>query len=222
MVISSRSQQVSVAESLQHQSEIAELKAMVKALALGQQLKSCGFCQDVTHATDACPTLQTNTSEDVNALGFMQQGQRQYNQGFQQQQGQYGQNQGGGFRAPFQPNQPAAPANMDLATTLQQSMQQGFQQLQQGLQASLQTSLQTTVDKWNTDFNQYKQQNGVAIDNLARQIGQVANDVAGLKAKQSTTLPSQTEPNLRNVSAITLRSGKELEERSCTEFRDSG
>ena len=42
---------------------------MVQQMALGQQVRPCGICQLVGHPTDACPTLQEDTNEHVNAMG---------------------------------------------------------------------------------------------------------------------------------------------------------
>ncbi|KAL2901391.1 Ribosomal RNA small subunit methyltransferase F [Bienertia sinuspersici] len=57
--------------------QIATLTTLVSKL-VGNESKArvCGICSDLSHSTDACPTLQT---EDVNALGgFPGQPQRKY------------------------------------------------------------------------------------------------------------------------------------------------
>ncbi|XP_062075604.1 uncharacterized protein LOC133779690 [Humulus lupulus] len=42
---------------------------MVQQMALGQQVRPYGTCQLVGHPIDACPTLQEDTNEHVNAMG---------------------------------------------------------------------------------------------------------------------------------------------------------
>ena len=49
------------------------------------------------------------------------------------------------------------------------------------------------------------------IKNIERKLGQISRAVSKLEVNESNRLPLQTEPNPRpNVSAITLRSGKDL------------
>ena len=58
--------------------EFALLKEKVRKLRLKgtpQQVKACELCHDDFHQTDACPTLH----EEVNAVGFQQQGQQRPN-----------------------------------------------------------------------------------------------------------------------------------------------
>ena len=52
-------------------SEIAEIKSMIKGLALGRdpQARVCGICADQSHPTDLCPQLQDPTIADVHAIG---------------------------------------------------------------------------------------------------------------------------------------------------------
>jgi hypothetical protein len=52
-------------------SEMAELKDMMKKFMMQgttQQVKACGICADISHATDACPQLQEPEAE-VNVVG---------------------------------------------------------------------------------------------------------------------------------------------------------
>ncbi|XP_062119029.1 uncharacterized protein LOC133832738 [Humulus lupulus] len=49
--------------------QLAQLTSMVQQMALGHQVRPCGICQLVGHFTDACPTLQEDTNEHVNAMG---------------------------------------------------------------------------------------------------------------------------------------------------------
>jgi hypothetical protein len=58
----------------------------------------------------------------------------------------------------------------------------------------------------------FRQETRSSIHNLEKQMGQVASSVGKLKAQMNGKLPSQPLNPKENVSVITLRSGKELEE----------
>jgi hypothetical protein len=57
----------------------------------------------------------------------------------------------------------------------------------------------------------FQQETRSSIHNLEKQMGQVASSVGKLEAQINGKLPSQTLNPKKNVSAIMLRSGKELE-----------
>jgi len=59
----------------------------------------------------------------------------------------------------------------------------------------------------------FQQETRSSIHNLEKQMGQVASSVGKLEAQMNGKLPSQTLNPKENVSAIMLRSGKELEEK---------
>jgi hypothetical protein len=58
----------------------------------------------------------------------------------------------------------------------------------------------------------FRQETRSSIHNLEKQMGQVASSVGKLEAQMNGKLPSQPLNPKENVSVITLRSGKELEE----------
>ncbi|XP_042400846.1 uncharacterized protein LOC121990851 [Zingiber officinale] len=59
--------------------------------------------------------------------------------------------------------------------------------------------------------NQNQQRTDSALQNLERQIGQLASSINQIQAQGSGQLPSQTTPNPKgNVSALTLRSGRKV------------
>ncbi|XP_057423581.1 uncharacterized protein LOC130717384 [Lotus japonicus] len=58
---------------------------------------------------------------------------------------------------------------------------------------------------------QFQQDTRSSIQNLTNQIGQMATSINQLQSQNSDKLPSQTVVNRRNVSAITLRSGKKID-----------
>lgn len=59
----------------------------------------------------------------------------------------------------------------------------------------------------------FQQETRSSIHNLEKQMGQVASSVGKLEAQMNGKLPSQALNPIKNVSAIMLRSGKELEEK---------
>ena len=59
----------------------------------------------------------------------------------------------------------------------------------------------------------FQQETRSSIHNLEKQMGQVASSVGKLEAQMNGKLPSQALNPKENVSAIMLRSGKELEEK---------
>jgi len=58
----------------------------------------------------------------------------------------------------------------------------------------------------------FQQETRSSIHNLEKQMGQVASSIGRLEAQMNGKLPSQALNPKKNVSVITLRSGKELEE----------
>ncbi|KAL2242612.1 UNVERIFIED_CONTAM: Transposon Ty3-G Gag-Pol polyprotein [Sesamum indicum] len=175
-----------------------------------QQVKACGICTLTGHATDMCPTLQESTTEHADAVGgFAGQQQRRYdpfsktynpgwrdhpnlsygNQHFQKPQ----------YRPPPQPN----PTPNTSLEDMMKALVTNTQQFQQQTQANFQQFQQQT--------QQFQQQTQTSIQNLESQISQLASSVGKLESQGK--LPSQSVINPRqNASAITLRSGKELQE----------
>ena len=101
-----------------------------------QQIKSCGICSTIGHATDMCPTLHEETNHQVNAAGvFPGPAQRNYdpysnsyNQDWRDHPNlSYGNNQmnQNRFHPPFQP-QPRPPEDIVkmLATNTLQFQQE--------------------------------------------------------------------------------------------------
>jgi hypothetical protein len=59
----------------------------------------------------------------------------------------------------------------------------------------------------------FQQETRLSIHNLEKQMGQITSSVGKLEAQMNGKLPSQALNPTENVSAIMLRSGKELEEK---------
>ncbi|KAJ9542794.1 hypothetical protein OSB04_029300 [Centaurea solstitialis] len=178
------------------ESRLFDLTNMVKQLVVDkEQVKACGICLSTGHPTDACPQLQEDvlvTAEDVNAMGgFQGQQQRFFNNNFGNQRPQF---QNFVPRPPQQQFQQRAPFNPNQATSSSQGM-----------------SLEEIVKNLATNTLQFQQKTEASLQNLGAQMTQLATSVSRLESQGK--LPSQTETNPKqNVSAIVLRSGKELEE----------
>ncbi|CAN6722829.1 unnamed protein product [Malus baccata var. baccata] len=178
----------------------------------------CGVCSMMGHATEMCPSLMDQGGiEQANALGGFQGQQRQrydpysnnYNAGWpdhphlkwnNQDNGQQSvpnnYNRPPGFfqarpHAPFQPQQQQAPSKSleDLIASL----------------ANFTQSHQQKTDK--------------AIENLERQISQLASLMG--QQHQPRRLLSQTvvNPNAEQMNVVTLRSGKEVFEQAMMQKR---
>ncbi|XP_073121750.1 uncharacterized protein [Henckelia pumila] len=126
----------------------------------GQNVKKCGICAAMGHETDMCPTLQEESTEQVDAAG--------------------------GFSGPPQQNLHLTYNRMLKLTghhIIHNSSVLKFQRLE----------------------------TRASIQQLNTQMRQLETAVNRLEALNSNSLPSQTVVNPKdNVSAITLRSGKEL------------
>ncbi|KAL2905800.1 Succinate--CoA ligase [ADP-forming] subunit beta, partial [Bienertia sinuspersici] len=87
-------------------------------------------------------------------------------------------------------------------------------QIQQAKQPQLGgISLEEIVKSMASNTLQFQQETRSGLKNLENQVSQLANMVGRLEVQNSHTFPSQLEKNPReNTRAISLRSGKELEE----------
>ncbi|XP_074296906.1 uncharacterized protein LOC141627566 [Silene latifolia] len=59
---------------------------------------------------------------------------------------------------------------------------------------------------------QNQKENKASIQNIENQLGQIATTINRLEARDSNVLPSQTVENPKNVSAVSLRNGRQLVE----------
>ncbi|XP_073120661.1 uncharacterized protein [Henckelia pumila] len=129
-----------------------------------QNVKVCGICTAMGHATNMCPTLQEKMSAQLNAAG--------------------------GFPGPPQQR------NYDPYSNTFNRGWKDHPNLRYG----------------NPLINQpARQETRASIQHLNTQVEQLATTINMLEAQNSSSLPSQTVVNPKeNVSAITLRSGRDL------------
>ncbi|KAL2230922.1 UNVERIFIED_CONTAM: Retrovirus-related Pol polyprotein from transposon [Sesamum indicum] len=155
-----------------------------------QQVKACGICTLMGHATDMCPTLQESTTEHADAVGgFAGQQQRRYdpfsktynpgwrdhpnlsygNQHFQKPQ----------YRPPPQPNPKPNTSLEDMMKALVTNTQQFQQQTQANFQ-----QFQQQTQQFQQQTQQLQQQTQTSIQNLESQISQLASSVGKLESKE--------------------------------------
>ncbi|KAL0453550.1 UNVERIFIED_CONTAM: Retrovirus-related Pol polyprotein from transposon.6 [Sesamum latifolium] len=214
--------------------KLSELTIFVHQMIAGQrqEVTVCGICSNPGHPTDACPSLQEGTMPNVNAVGgFPGQPQRRYdphsnfyNPGWRdhpkfsyRNQGEQSKPHPQFFNRPHPalaqaPSQaPSSGTSLEdivksLAVTTQQFQQEtraGMQEMRAGLEET-RAGLQKTEAEL--------QETRTCLHHLGNQISQLATSFSQLAAQSSGKLPSQTEANPReNVSAVTLRSRKELQ-----------
>jgi len=185
-------------------------------------LMVCGVCAMTGHYTDKCPMLSSE-SADVNAMGGYQGQPRP--SGFQNTYNPNWRNSPNNQQAPKQmpqhnlmrpqysqyPNQnPPYPQHPQTQYHSHPPLQ--YQQPQQQAQTSgnPQMSLQELVTSLAQSQMQFQQETKNTMSNMQTQIGDLATTLN--KMEQRGKLPSQTEKNPNHVNAITLRSGKTLEE----------
>ncbi|XP_031112037.1 uncharacterized protein LOC116016008 [Ipomoea triloba] len=181
--------------------------ALVRQMAVGQMQSTgaCGICSFVGHPTDMCPTLQ-NPSQELNAIGgFSGQPNRRYDP-FSNQ-----------YNPGWRDHPNLSYGNQGVQPRFQN---QNFRQFQAPQQSQPQASnsgmsLDEIVKALANNTQQFHQETRAGIQQLGNQISQLATSVSKLEAQASRKLPSQTEVNPKeNVSAITLRSGKQLQPES--------
>ncbi|XP_057451823.1 uncharacterized protein LOC130743600 [Lotus japonicus] len=167
------------------------IASLVTQLAMNQnkpsqQAKVCGICTK-DHNTDVCPSLQEPTDENPEA-----------------------------YAANIFNNRPQQ--NYDLSSNRYNPGWRNHPNLRwsdqsQPAQAPFQnkSSLEDMLKQMTAQNIQFQQDTRSSIQNLTTQIGQMATSINQLQSQNSDKLPSQTVVNPRNVSAITLRSGKQID-----------
>ncbi|CAN6695643.1 unnamed protein product [Malus baccata var. baccata] len=169
----------------------------------------CGVCSMMGHVTDICPSFRDQGGlEQANALGGFQGQQRQkydpysnnYNVGWRNHPHLKWNNQDNGQQSvPNNYNRPPGFFQARPQTPFQPQQQQAPSKSLEDLIASLANSTQS-----------HQQKTDKAIENLERQMSQLASLIG--QQHQPGRLPSQTvtNPNAEQLNAMTLRSRKEV------------
>ncbi|XP_073033735.1 uncharacterized protein [Primulina eburnea] len=191
--------------------KLDSLTSLLEKLVAGQvqQVKACGVCAMVGHPTDMCPSLQEEPTQQANAIGgFPGQPQRRYdpfsnsyNPGWRDHPNFSYKNQGGQQGYPQQ--------NWNKQHVPEQASNSGM-------------SLDEIVKALAENTQKFQQETRASIQNLGTQITQIATSVSKLEAQNSGKLPSQTVANPKeNASAMTLRSGKEIDQKNTSLTKDA-
>ncbi|XP_020209430.1 uncharacterized protein LOC109794391, partial [Cajanus cajan] len=218
------------------ESKLDALVSLVSQLAANQKSASvarvCGLCTSNDHHTDSCPSLQQ--SSDVNAPQAyaaniynnrpMQQQQQncdlssnRYNPGWRNHPNlRWSSQQQQQPSPPFQSS--AGPSRPYVPPPVQQQQQQQYHRQQNEAPApsapqpsTSEPSLEELVRQMTIQNMQFQQETRASIQSLTNQMGQMATQLNQAQSQNSDKLPSQTVQNPRNVSAITLRSGKQID-----------
>ena len=194
------------------ESKIDVLTTLVNKLASNQRAPAarvCGLCTSVDHFTDSCPVLQQQAAASSSipvdtpqayAANIFNNNRHQH----QQQNHDLLNRYNPGWRN--HPNQRVAlapqPAHVPpVPTPTPAAAPAPFSS----------TSLEELVRMMTLQNMQFQQKTRASIQSLTNQMGQMATQLNQAQAQNSDKLPSQTVENPRNVSAITLRSGKNIE-----------
>ncbi|KAF1892995.1 hypothetical protein Lal_00024133 [Lupinus albus] len=201
------------------ETKIDSLTTLITQLAINQQKSSmarvCGICTSSDHYNDMCPSLlepRTGDHPEAYAANI-------YNNRPPHQQQHYDPsssstyNPGWRNQAPFQNNNVGQNRSSYVPPPIQQQRHQMINN-----PAPTEPSLEELVRHMTMQNMQFQQETKAeiqrqecSIQNLTTQMGQMATSLNTLQSQNSDKLPSQTVLNPRNVSAITLRSGKQTE-----------
>ncbi|KAK8676841.1 hypothetical protein V6N13_142403 [Hibiscus sabdariffa] len=192
--ISEPSRRVHEVSAVSLENKINQLTNIVNSLISGKNnsARACGICTMTDHPTDSCPALQEET---VNAVGnFPGLPQRPYNPHSNTYNPGWRDHPNLSYAQNPWPNptyQPRPPPP------------QPYQQPQK-------SSLESMIEKFITSQEQFQNRTESGLQELEKQLIQLAQTVGQLQSRGK--LPSQTETNpWENVSAITLRSGTVIE-----------
>ncbi|XP_027178201.1 uncharacterized protein LOC113777366 [Coffea eugenioides] len=197
------------------QQQISKLTSAIRQLVVGdlQQAKTCGICKDTSHLTDWCPVLQDERVEQVTMAGNMQydpysntytpnwRDHSNFSYGGNKQQNSLP-NKQQGFQPWYPSKSQSHSSNADMS----------LEDMVKALVANT-TQLQQNA-------TQYQQRTDTSIKNIENQLSQMTSTLHRLESQEKGRLPSQFEVNPKNVSAMTLRSGKEI--KWLTVLKDKG
>ncbi|XP_071917965.1 uncharacterized protein [Coffea arabica] len=203
---------VNEVETSSIQQQISELTSFVRQLAVGSnsQVKVCGVCTAVGHPTEMCPLVQEETAEQVNMAGHAPAPRKQYdpysntyNPGWRDhpnlsyggnRQSNFVPNRQQGHQQQYHPRLPPPPPPSNSSPSMEEMMKQ----------------LLANQQKTDSDLQSMRNQLG-QVQSLQNQMNQMAITINRLESQVQGKLPSQPEANPKNVSAMTLRSGKEVQ-----------
>nr|XP_027120403.1 uncharacterized protein LOC113737358 [Coffea arabica] len=193
------------------QQQLTELTSFVRQLVVenASQAKLCGICTGMGHSTDMCPAIQEESAEQVNIASHAPAPRRPYdpysntyNPGWKDHPNfSYG-----GNRQPnFAPNKQS-----NFVSNKQPGYQQQYQPRPPPPPSSG-PSLEEMMKQLLAIITQNQQRTDSKMQDIRNQMSQMATTINRLESQSQSKLPSQPELNPKNVSAMTLRSGKEIQ-----------
>nr|XP_027085074.1 uncharacterized protein LOC113707112 [Coffea arabica] len=205
---------VNEVETSSIQQQISELTSFVRQLAVGSasQAKVCGVCTAVGHPTEMCPLVQEETAEQVNMAGYAPAPaprkqydpySNTYNPGWRDhpnlsyggnRQSNFVPNRQQGHQQQYHPRPSPPPPPSNSNPSMEEMMKQ----------------LLANQQKTDSDLQSMRNQLG-QVQSLQNQMNQMAITINRLESQVQGKLPSQPEANPKNISAMTLRSGKEVQ-----------
>ncbi|XP_027185005.1 uncharacterized protein LOC113783143 [Coffea eugenioides] len=215
---------VNEVETSSIQQQLSELTSVVRQLAMRDtpRAKVCGICTSMDHPTDSCPMLQEDGAEQVNMAGGVPAPQRPYdpysntyNPGWRDHPNfSYGSrpqnafsNRPPGFQQPWQhKSQPSSSSSGSSLEEIVKSLATTTTQL-----VATTTQLQQETRSLVASTTQFQHDTKAGMKDMETRMSQMATAINRLESHVYGKLPSQPEINPRNVSAMTLRSGKEVE-----------
>ncbi|XP_071906116.1 uncharacterized protein [Coffea arabica] len=229
---SNPTRRVNEVETSSIQQQLSELTSVVRQLAVGNvaQVKVCGICTNMGHPTDSCPMLQEYGVEQVNMAGGVPAPRRlyvpysnTYNPGWRDHPNfSYGDrpqntfsNRPPGFQQPWQhKSQPSSSSSGSSLEEIVKSLATTTTQLVTTI-TQLQQETRTLV----ASTTQFQHDTKAGMKDMETRMSQMATAINRLESHVYEKLPSQPEANPRNVSAMTLRSGKEVEGSKVTNLK---
>ncbi|XP_071902547.1 uncharacterized protein [Coffea arabica] len=212
---------VNEVETPSMQQQLTELTAFVRQQAVrnASQARVCGICTGIGHSADMCPMIQEETAEQVNMADHAPAPRKQYdtysstyNPGWRDhpnlsyggnrqpnftpnRQSNFVPNKPPGYQQQYQPRPPPPPSSGPSLEEMMKQMMTTMAQNQQMMTTMVQSQQRTDSE----------------MQDIRNQISQMATTINRLDSQNQGKLPSQPELNLKNVSAMTLRSGKEIQ-----------
>ncbi|XP_027184182.1 uncharacterized protein LOC113782489 [Coffea eugenioides] len=190
---SNPTRRVNEVETSSIQQQLSELTSVVRQLAMRDtpRAKVCGICTSMDHCTDTCPILHEDGAEQVNMAGSMPAPRRQYDP--------YSNTYNPGFHQPWQAK--SQPSSSNSGSSLEDIVKS---------LATTTTQLQQEIRSLTANTARLQQDTKAGMKDQDARISQLATAINRLESHVYGKLPSQPEINHRNVSAMTLRSDKEL------------
>ncbi|XP_027182216.1 uncharacterized protein LOC113780634 [Coffea eugenioides] len=177
---------VNEVETPSMQQQLTELTAFVRQQAVrnASQARVCGICTGIGHSADMCPMIQEETAEQVNMADHAPVQRKQYDP--------YSSTYNPGWR-----DHPNLSYGGNRQPNFTPNRQSNFvPNKPPGMEATIMQNQQRTDSE---------------MQDIRNQISQMATTINRLDSQNQGKLPSQPELNPKNVSAMTLRSGKEIQ-----------